>query len=149
MRTMAPVAASERSRAARGHDPLCYTTSAMGGPLKVEALGHVSLFVKDLEASIRFYRDVLGLKDVGRGKNGRIAVFSAGRPPPPRPGGGGRGGRRAGTAGGRGGTLPHRLPGRHHARGARRGPPLGRGPRAPGLPRKKTGARRGGLDPPA
>ncbi|OGL20546.1 MAG: hypothetical protein A3G97_07990 [Candidatus Rokubacteria bacterium RIFCSPLOWO2_12_FULL_69_21] len=50
----------------------------MGVPLKVEALGHVSLFVKDLEASIRFYRDVLGLKDVGRGKNGRIAFFSAG-----------------------------------------------------------------------
>jgi catechol 2,3-dioxygenase-like lactoylglutathione lyase family enzyme len=50
----------------------------MGVPLKVQELGHVSLFVKDLEASIRFYRDVLGLKDVGRGKNGRIAFFSAG-----------------------------------------------------------------------
>ena len=50
----------------------------MGVPLKVQELGHVSLFVKDLEASIRFYRDILGLRDVGRGKNGRIAFFSAG-----------------------------------------------------------------------
>jgi len=47
-------------------------------PLKVQELGHVSLFVKDLDASIRFYRDILGLRDVGRGKNGRIAFFSAG-----------------------------------------------------------------------
>jgi catechol-2,3-dioxygenase len=31
-----------------------------------------------LEASIRFYRDILGLKDVGRGKGGRIAFFSTG-----------------------------------------------------------------------
>ena len=50
----------------------------MGAPPKVRELGHVSLFVKDLEASIRFYRNVLGLKDVGRGKDGRIAFFSAG-----------------------------------------------------------------------
>ncbi|MBI4609614.1 MAG: VOC family protein [Candidatus Rokubacteria bacterium] len=46
--------------------------------LRVTELGHVSLFVRDLEASIHFYRDVLGLKDVGRGKGGRIAFFSAG-----------------------------------------------------------------------
>ena len=50
----------------------------MGVPLKVQELGHVSLFVKDLDASIRFYSDILGLRDVGRGKNGRIAFFSAG-----------------------------------------------------------------------
>lgn len=50
----------------------------MDAPLKVRELGHVSLFVKDLDASIRFYRDILGLRDVGRGKNGRIAFFSAG-----------------------------------------------------------------------
>ena len=50
----------------------------MSAPLKVQELGHVSLFVRDLEASIRFYRDILGLRDVGRGKNGRIAFFSAG-----------------------------------------------------------------------
>jgi catechol-2,3-dioxygenase len=47
-------------------------------PLKVRELGHVSLFVRDLEASVRFYRDTLGLTDVGRGKGGRIAFFSAG-----------------------------------------------------------------------
>ncbi len=50
----------------------------MGAPLKVQELGHVSLFVKDLDASVRFYRDVLGLNDVGRAKNGKIAFFSAG-----------------------------------------------------------------------
>ncbi|MBI4562282.1 MAG: VOC family protein [Candidatus Rokubacteria bacterium] len=46
--------------------------------LKVKELGHVSLFVRDLDASVRFYRDILGLKEVGRGKGGRIAFFSAG-----------------------------------------------------------------------
>jgi catechol-2,3-dioxygenase len=46
--------------------------------LKVRELGHVSLFVRDLEASVRFYRDVLGLSLVGRGKSGRIAFFSVG-----------------------------------------------------------------------
>ncbi len=50
----------------------------MDSALRVNALGHVSLFVRDLEASVRFYRDVLGLKDVGRGKAGRIAFLSAG-----------------------------------------------------------------------
>ncbi len=50
----------------------------MGTPLQVQELGHVSLFVKDLDASIRFYRDILGLRDAGRGKSGRIAFFSAG-----------------------------------------------------------------------
>jgi catechol-2,3-dioxygenase len=46
--------------------------------MKVKELGHVSLFVRDLEASVRFYRDVLGLAETGRGKGGRIAFFSAG-----------------------------------------------------------------------
>lgn len=53
---------------------LCYTTRAM----KVTELGHVSLFVRDLEASVRFYRDLLGLRETGRGKGGRIAFLSAG-----------------------------------------------------------------------
>jgi len=44
----------------------------------IRELGHVSLFVRDLEASRRFYRDVLGLKETGLGKGGRIAFFSAG-----------------------------------------------------------------------
>ena len=48
-------------------------------PLRVRELGHVSLFVRDLEASRRFYRDILGLAETGLGKGGRIAFFSAGR----------------------------------------------------------------------
>ena len=47
-------------------------------PFNVNELGHVSLFVRDLEASIHFYRDLLGLKDAGRGKGGRIVFLSAG-----------------------------------------------------------------------
>lgn len=46
--------------------------------MKVTELGHVSLFVRDLEASARFYRDLLGLEETGRGKAGRIAFLSAG-----------------------------------------------------------------------
>lgn len=46
--------------------------------MKVTELGHVSLFVRDLEASVRFYCDLLGLKETGRGKGGRIAFLSAG-----------------------------------------------------------------------
>lgn len=47
--------------------------------MKVSELGHVSLFVRDLEASTRFYRDLLGLGETGRGKSGRIVFLSAGR----------------------------------------------------------------------
>jgi len=46
--------------------------------VKVTELGHVSLFVRDLETSMRFYRDLLGLTETGRGKGGRIAFLSAG-----------------------------------------------------------------------
>jgi catechol 2,3-dioxygenase len=46
--------------------------------VKVTELGHVSLFVRDLEASLAFYRDFLGLAETGRGKGGRIAFLSAG-----------------------------------------------------------------------
>jgi catechol 2,3-dioxygenase len=46
--------------------------------MRVTALGHVSLFVRDLEASLRFYRDLLGLAEAGRGKGGRIAFLTAG-----------------------------------------------------------------------
>ena len=48
------------------------------GGIRVHELGHVTLYVRDVETSARFYRDVLGLIDRGRGKNGRIAFFSAG-----------------------------------------------------------------------
>lgn len=47
-------------------------------PIRIRELGHVTLFVRDVEASARFYRDVLGLKDNGRAKGGRLAFFSAG-----------------------------------------------------------------------
>ena len=46
--------------------------------LKVRELGHVSLFVRDLEATRRFYRDILRLAETGTGKGGRIVFFSAG-----------------------------------------------------------------------
>src|SRR5713101_3429568 len=52
----------------------CYTNCIV----KVTELGHVSLFVRDLDASVRFYRDLLGLEDTGRGKGGRIAFLSTG-----------------------------------------------------------------------
>ena len=48
-------------------------------PLRVRELGHVSLFVRDLDATRRFYTDVLGLRETGTGKDGRIVFFSAGR----------------------------------------------------------------------
>ena len=52
--------------------------SGGGSPVKAVELGHVSFYVRDLEASVRFYRDVLGLRETGRGKDGRIAFLSAG-----------------------------------------------------------------------
>jgi catechol 2,3-dioxygenase len=53
-------------------------TPARAERLAVRELGHVSLFVRDLEATRRFYRDVLGLAETGTGKNGRIVFFSTG-----------------------------------------------------------------------
>ncbi len=52
--------------------------SGAPGRLTVRKLGHVSLFVRDLDATRRFYRDVLGLAETGTGKGGRIVFFSAG-----------------------------------------------------------------------
>src|SRR5436853_5955167 len=48
------------------------------GRLAVRELGHVSFFVRDLDATRRFYSGVLGLRETGTGKNGRIVFFSAG-----------------------------------------------------------------------
>src|SRR3989442_13944343 len=62
----------------------CHTTAVMetparaAGRLAVRELGHVSFFVRDLDAARRFYSGVLGLKETGTGKNGRIVFFSAG-----------------------------------------------------------------------
>jgi len=47
-------------------------------PIRIHELGHVTLFVRDVEASARFYHGVLGLIDRGRAKGGRLAFFSAG-----------------------------------------------------------------------
>ena len=49
-----------------------------GFRVKASELGHVSLYVRDLEASVHFYRDAVGLRETGRGKGGRIAFLSAG-----------------------------------------------------------------------
>lgn len=46
--------------------------------MRVSELGHVSLFVRDLDSSVGFYRDILGLRETGRGKGGRIVFLSAG-----------------------------------------------------------------------
>ncbi len=46
--------------------------------MRVIELGHVSLFVRDLDSSVRFYRDVLRLRETGRAKDGRIVFLSAG-----------------------------------------------------------------------
>lgn len=42
-------------------------------------LGHVAIRVRDLEQAIRFYRDAVGLREVGRLAGGRAAVLSGGR----------------------------------------------------------------------
>jgi catechol 2,3-dioxygenase len=47
--------------------------------LTIRELGHVSLFVRDLAATRRFYGEILGLAETGTGKGGRIVFFSAGR----------------------------------------------------------------------
>jgi catechol 2,3-dioxygenase len=43
--------------------------------ISVQTVGHVVLKVRDIERAARFYRDVLGMKEVGRGTFGRPMVF--------------------------------------------------------------------------
>ncbi len=40
--------------------------------MKAHYLGHVVFYVKDLEQSLRFYRDLLGSQEVGRIFDGRL-----------------------------------------------------------------------------
>lgn len=46
--------------------------------MKIQGVGHVVLKVRDLERSVWFYRDVLGLREVARFEN-RMVFFSAGQ----------------------------------------------------------------------
>ncbi|MBY0246277.1 MAG: VOC family protein [Nitrospiraceae bacterium] len=47
--------------------------------MKAHYLGHVAFYVKDLERSLGFYRDLLGFKEVGRIFNGMAAALTSGR----------------------------------------------------------------------
>jgi catechol 2,3-dioxygenase len=45
--------------------------------VEVKELGHVVLYVKDLDASRHFYGDILGWKELGHGRG--VAAYSSGR----------------------------------------------------------------------
>src|SRR5439155_8292246 len=49
-----------------------------GEPMEVKELGHIVLYVRDLEASRHFYGGVLGWKEIA-GVEHRMAMFSSGR----------------------------------------------------------------------
>ncbi|MGH7165360.1 MAG: VOC family protein [Nitrospiraceae bacterium] len=47
--------------------------------MKAQYLGHVVFYVKDLERSLAFYRDLLGFQEVGRIFDGKAAALTSGR----------------------------------------------------------------------
>jgi len=47
--------------------------------MKAHYLGHVVFYVKDLEQSLPFYRDLLGFQEVGRVFSGTAAALTSGR----------------------------------------------------------------------
>lgn len=47
--------------------------------MKARYLGHVVLYVRDLERSLVFYRDLLGFREVGRVFGGAAAALTSGR----------------------------------------------------------------------
>lgn len=47
--------------------------------MKAHYLGHVVFYVKNLERSLAFYRDLLGFKEVGRIFEGKAAALTSGR----------------------------------------------------------------------
>jgi catechol 2,3-dioxygenase len=47
--------------------------------MKAKYLGHAALYVKDIERSLKFYRDLLGFEEVGRMFNGKAAALTGGR----------------------------------------------------------------------
>ena len=47
--------------------------------MKAHYLGHVVFYVKNLEQSLLFYRDLLGFKEIGRVFDGAAAALTSGR----------------------------------------------------------------------
>src|SRR5438132_6853438 len=47
--------------------------------MKAQHLGHVVFYVRDLERSLAFYRDLLGFQEVGRTFDGKAAALTSGR----------------------------------------------------------------------
>ena len=47
--------------------------------MKAQYLGHVVFYVKDLERSLAFYRDLLGFQEIGRIFGGQAAALTSGR----------------------------------------------------------------------
>ena len=46
--------------------------------MKAQYLGHVVFYVRDLERSLAFYRDLLGFQEVGRIFQGAAAALTSG-----------------------------------------------------------------------
>ena len=47
--------------------------------MKAQYLGHVVFYVKDLEQSLMFYRDVVGFKEIGTTFSGKAVALTSGR----------------------------------------------------------------------
>jgi catechol 2,3-dioxygenase len=47
--------------------------------MKAHYLGHVVWYVKDLEQSLSFYRDLIGFQEIGRTFNGKAVALTSGR----------------------------------------------------------------------
>ncbi len=47
--------------------------------MKVHYLGHVVFYVKELEQSLAFYRDIVGFEEVGKALGGRAVALTSGR----------------------------------------------------------------------